>query len=99
MHADCIIHPVRFIVLLASYLFVSGYDGTQIREFLLGVATVIVVASRIVRPRHARVDVKEQSKRDESGREHRLSIGDDSSEQFADSPNAIERNQEANQFV
>ena len=39
-----------FIILLASALFVLGYEGTQIREFLLGVAAILVVASRVIRP-------------------------------------------------
>ena len=82
-----------FIVLLASYLFVSGYDGTQIREFLLGVAAVIVVASRIIKPRQARDNGKDKGERHESAREHRLSIGDDEAEQFADSPESSERTQ------
>ena len=39
-----------FIVLLASALFILGYEGIQIREFSLGVAAMIAVASRMLKP-------------------------------------------------
>lgn len=63
-----------FIVLLASALFILGYEGTQIREFLLGVAAIIVIASRMIKsqqePKEPRVDGEQA----EARRSNRLSI-------------------------
>ena len=61
------------IVLLASALFIQGYEGTQIREFLLGVAAIIVVASRMSKPQRKDDKRQEKSKATEAERGHRLS--------------------------
>ena len=67
-----------FIILLASALFIAGYEGTQIREFLLGVGVIVVAASRLIKP-------AQQSKRNntpvnqtESQQHQRLSAEDSS---------------------
>ena len=62
-----------FIVLLASALFVLGYEGTQIREFLIGVAAIIVLASRMIK---TQTDVNEpqvKSEQTDTRRRRRLS--------------------------
>ncbi len=81
------------IVLLASVLFVLGYDGTQIREFLLGVAAIIVVASRIIKPPQDNSDDKERVEQSETERGQRLSVGNDVPEQVVKSRESSERNQ------
>ncbi|MDE2857772.1 MAG: hypothetical protein OXN94_07975 [Chloroflexota bacterium] len=81
------------IILLASFLFVLGYDGTQIREFLLGIAAIVVVASRIIGPRRANNDDKETVDQGEAQREERLRIANDAPEQVAEPRESSERNQ------
>ncbi len=80
------------IILLASFLFVLGYDGTQIREFLLGIAAIVVVASRIIGPRRDNDDDKEQVDQGETHREERLRIENDASEQVAEPRESSEKN-------
>ena len=65
-----------FIILLASALFISGYDGTQIREFLLGVAAIMVVALRILKPAAQSKASSETAAQSEVQREQRLSARD-----------------------
>ncbi len=79
------------IVLLASILFVSGYDGTQIREFLLGIAAIVVVASRIIGPRRDNSDNNEQVDQDETQREERLRIESDAPERVSESRDSSKR--------
>ncbi len=81
------------IILLASFLFVLGYDGTQIREFLLGIAAIVVVASRIIGPRRNNDDDKEQDDQGETQREERLRIGSDAPEQVSESRESSQRSQ------
>lgn len=64
-----------FSLLLASVLFALGYDGTQIRDFLLGVVAVITVAHRIHRSSRE-VDLPiDKVDRADRRREKRLSDG------------------------
>lgn len=81
------------IVLLASILFVSGYDGTQIREFLLGVAAIIVVASRIIKPRQDNDDDKQRLEDNETLRKQRLTVGNNASDQDAESRESSDTSQ------
>lgn len=81
------------IILLASFLFVSGYDGTQIREFLLGIAAIVVVASRIIGPRRQNNEEKRRVTQNETQREKRLRIENDSPEQVAESRETTESSQ------
>lgn len=79
------------IILLASFLFVFGYDGTQIREFLLGVAAIVVVASRIIGPRRDNSDNNEQVDQDETQRKERLRIESDAPERVTESRDSSKR--------
>ena len=74
-----------FIVLLASALFVLGYEGTQIREFLIGVAAIIVLASRMIKPQQKRNEPNEKSEQIETRRARRLSARDDGLEDNSES--------------
>ena len=65
-----------FIILLASALFVLGYEGTQIREFLLGVAAILVVASRVIRPQSQKPKPKDLVDQTQNQREQRLRLRD-----------------------
>ncbi len=82
-----------FIVLLASALFILGYEGTQIREFLLGVAAIIVIASRMIKsqqePKEPRVDGEQA----EARRSNRLSIRDEAPEGVTDTGDTSESTQ------
>lgn len=82
-----------FIVLLASALFILGYEGTQIREFLLGVAAIIVIASRMIKsqqePKEPRVDGEQA----EARRSNRLSIRDEAPEGVSDTGDTSESTQ------
>lgn len=82
-----------FIVLLASALFILGYEGTQIREFLLGVAAIIVIASRMIKsqqePKEPRVDGEQA----EARRSNRLSIRDEAPEDVSDAGDTSESTQ------
>lgn len=82
------------IILLASFLFVLGYDGTQIREYLLGVAAIVVVATRIIRPRQSNDAEKENIEKDVEQRGKRLSVSDGDSErglEYQDPPGRKQR--------
>ncbi len=70
-----------FIILLASALFVLGYEGTQIREFLLGVAAIIVVASRVIRPQTQNPEPKDLDDQTEDQREQRLRLRDENQQE------------------
>ena len=75
-----ILYSLRiFIVLLASALFILGYEGTQIREFLIGVAAIIVVPSRIVKPQKEASEPKvvKSEQTDTRRRKRRLSATDE----------------------
>lgn len=65
-----------FIILLASALFIAGYEGTQIREFLLGVGVIVVAASRLIKPATQSKPAKEPVGQTESQRHQRLSAED-----------------------
>lgn len=82
-----------FIVLLASALFILGYEGTQIREFLLGVAAIIVIASRMIKsqqePKEPRMDGEQAKAR----RSNRLSIRDEAPEGVSDTGDTSESTQ------
>ncbi|MDE2775017.1 MAG: hypothetical protein OXI77_03655 [Chloroflexota bacterium] len=62
-----------FIVLLASALFILGYEGTQIREFLIGVAAIIVLASRMIKTQQDINEPQVKSEQAETRRKRRLS--------------------------
>lgn len=82
-----------FIVLLASALFILGYEGTQIREFLLGVGVIIMIASRMLKsqqePKEPRVDGDQA----EARRSNRLSIRDEAPEHVSDTDDTSESTQ------
>ncbi len=82
-----------FIILLASALFVLGYEGTQIREFLLGVAAIIVVASRVIRPQQRKPEPKELGEQSEDQREHRLSMRDEDLKRESESHDSSQSSQ------
>lgn len=77
-----------FVVLLASALILLGYDGTQIRDFLLGVTAVITVADRLLRPRKDTKPPVDSSEAIESERELRLSDKRDDADTESESPGA-----------
>ena len=78
-----------FIVLLASALFILGYEGTQIREFLIGVAAIIVLASRMIKTHQDVNEPQAKSEQTDTRRRRRLSarneIQDDESKSSDDS--------------
>ena len=82
-----------FIVLLASALFILGYEGTQIREFLIGVAAIIVVASRIIKPQQRPKSPREKVERTDTRRRNRLSVRDDDRKAAPESRDASELTQ------
>ena len=82
-----------FIVLLASALFVLGYEGTQIREFLIGVAAIIVLASRMIKPQQNRNEPNEKSEQIETRRARRLSAGGGALEDNSESNSESDLNQ------
>ena len=65
-----------FIVLLASALFILGFEGTQIREFLIGVAAIIVIASRMIKSHEEIKEPQEKSEQTDTRRRRRLSTRD-----------------------
>jgi len=65
-----------FIVLLASALFILGFEGTQIREFLIGVAAIIVIASRMIKSHEETKEPQEKSEQTDTRRRRRLSTRD-----------------------
>ena len=62
-----------FVVLLASYLIYWGYDGTQIRDFLLGVTAVLTLANQLTKPAPVADKPSRQNESTAEGRERRLS--------------------------
>ena len=61
------------LVAFASVLFFLGYDGAQIREYLLGVSAVILVATRLLpAPRETKTRIEKQDSADKQ-RQQRLS--------------------------
>ena len=82
-----------FIVLLASALFILGYEGTQIREFLLGVAAIIVIASRMIKSQQEPKEPRMDGEQAEARRSNRLSIRDESPEGVTDTGDTSESTQ------
>ena len=76
------------VILLASALILLGYDGTQLRDFLLGVTAVITVADRLLRPRKDAKPPTKSSKATDSQRESRLSDGRDDADTESELPGA-----------
>ena len=68
----------------ASALFFMGYDGAQIREYLLGVSAVILVATRLLPPPDKAETQSVDNENTNKRREQRLSdshaLSDDESE-------------------
>lgn len=62
-----------FLALFASALFFLGYEGTQIREFLLGVSAIVLVTSRMIRPERQADRPLATADTNDSRRERRLS--------------------------
>ncbi len=82
-----------FIVLLASALFILGYEGTQIREFLLGVAAIIVIASRMIKSQQEPKEPRMDGEQAEARRSNRLSIRDEAPEAVTDTGDTSESTQ------
>ncbi len=82
-----------FIVLLASALFILGYEGTQIREFLLGVAAIIVIASRMIKSQQEPKEPRVEGEQAEARRNNRLSIRDEAPEDVTDTGDTSESTQ------
>ena len=82
-----------FIVLLASALFILGYEGTQIREFLLGVAAIIVIASRMIKSQQEPKEPRMDGEQAEARRSNRLSIIDEAPEAVTDTGDTSESTQ------
>lgn len=62
-----------FVILLTSGLIILGYDGTQIRDYLLGVTAVLTLATRLIKPPTATDKPAKKSESTAEGRERRLS--------------------------
>lgn len=82
-----------FIVLLASALFILGYEGIQIREFLLVVAAMIAVASRMLKPQQDDNSPREKRGRNDTRRRNRLSVRDEAPADESESPDASDSTQ------
>lgn len=95
MHAASPIYLCIFVILLASALFVLGYEGTQIREFLLGVAAIIVVAWRVIRPQSQKPMPKDALDQTEDQREQRLSLSDQDQRDQSDFNESSESDQQS----
>ena len=79
-----------FIVLLASALFILGYEGTQIREFLLGVGVIIVIASRMLKSQQEPKERGVEGDQAEARRSNRLSIRGEAPEGVSDTGDTSE---------
>ena len=69
-----------FLIAFTTALFFLGYDGHQIREYLLGVGAIILLAWRISKPPSQANKPADKVDSTERRREQRLSEGQRDSE-------------------
>ena len=82
-----------FLIAFTTALFFLGYDGHQIREYLLGVGAIILLAWRISKPPSQADKPTDKTESTERRRERRLSDSqrDSDDESEADKPSESTR--------